>query len=220
MSTQKAKFELYSRLQALGFTYEEAVALRRIEMTLRRWAEQECGDSNDYASWCITRDEKTGKPYIERHTYAVRRLSGGTSRYPRYPIADREAGALKRLKAIVDARNLRATTDNEADNFVIPYHQTDPRGCALYLVKRSDLEAKTNQVVEKAEQNGFSRCRSIDGPRVTGPKDYVTDTFPGIKFDTPETAARRFLKEKNLSIPNREMLPVDQYYTRGLAVCC
>ena len=44
MSTQKAKFELFARLQSLGFTYDEAYSLRRIEMTLQRWAEKECGD--------------------------------------------------------------------------------------------------------------------------------------------------------------------------------
>jgi len=63
MSTQKRKFELFSRLQAMGFTYEEAVKLRRVEMTLQRWAEMECGDSKSYASTAIERDEATGKPY-------------------------------------------------------------------------------------------------------------------------------------------------------------
>ena len=33
MSTQKRKFELFARLTELGFTYDEAHALRRIEMT-------------------------------------------------------------------------------------------------------------------------------------------------------------------------------------------
>jgi len=144
MSTQKAKFELFSRLQNLGFTYEEAVQLRRIEMTLQRWAEAECGDSNAYASWAIERDGNTGKPFkvVQSH------YTGG-SKERRWQVADRESGALKRLKVIVDARNLRATTDNEADNFILPYHQTDPRGCMLYLVKRSDLPNTTDEEMRR-----------------------------------------------------------------------
>ncbi len=133
MSTQKQKFALFQCLQNLGFTYDEAVSLRRIEMTLQRWAEQECGDSNDYCSTGIERDETTGKPFrvVSYHNENKSR---------RYPIADREAGALKRLARIVDARNARVCENmggNAAD--VISYHQTDCRGCMVYLVKRSDL---------------------------------------------------------------------------------
>ena len=120
MSTQKAKFELFSRLEKLGFSYEEARQLRRIEMTLHRWAEQECGDSNDYASWAIERDEATNRPYKVTYPH--------NGKSTRYPIADREAGALKRLKSIMASH----------PDFVA-YHQTDPRGCALYIVRRADL---------------------------------------------------------------------------------
>src|SRR3954468_20093762 len=95
MSTQKRKFELFARLQALGFTYEEACQLRRIETTLQRWGERECGDGSD---WAIERDETTGKPYNVYH---------GEGKERRYPVADREAGGIKRLKAIVLVRNLR-----------------------------------------------------------------------------------------------------------------
>jgi len=147
MSTQKAKFELYSRLADLGFTYEEAVQLRRIEMTLKRWSEQECGDSNDYQSWSIERDETTNKPY--------RCVYPRTGKMRRYPIADRESGALKRLKAIVDARNEREhahvtpTIKANALNWIHPYHQTDPRGCSLYLVQAKDLPNTTDEDMRK-----------------------------------------------------------------------
>lgn len=90
--------------------------LRRAALTLHRWAEQECGDGNDYGSWCITRDETTGKPYREYHPN-----NGNTA--TRTLIADREAGALKRVKAICARHGLQF------------YHQTDPRGCALYVAK-------------------------------------------------------------------------------------
>lgn len=58
------------QLRALGFTQQEADALRRISMTLHRWFELECGDSNSYASWAIERDEADDKPYMIRHVYA------------------------------------------------------------------------------------------------------------------------------------------------------
>lgn len=155
MSTAKAKFELYTRLQNLGFTYEEAVSLRRIEMTLQRWAEAECGDSNDYCSWSVERDETTGKPYCCRYPH--------DGKMTRYPIADREAGALRRLKAIVDARNLRAQVETfpggsssvHGRNEIIPYHQGDPRGCMLYLVKRSVIE---DQPIDQVYTRGLAVC--------------------------------------------------------------
>jgi hypothetical protein len=138
MSTQKQKFELFLRLQSLGFTYEESQQLRRIETTLRRWAEAECNGD-------IQRDEKTGKPYRPSRTSSMFTVGG-------YAVADREAGALKRLAAILYARNVRTRAahpdQSEAGKFardsadVLHYHQTDPRGCALYLLTRPQLDGK------------------------------------------------------------------------------
>lgn len=159
MSTQKAKFQLFNRLQNLGFTYEEAVSLRRIEITLQRWGELECGDDNGR---CIERDETTGKPFM---TYE----RGTSGQRGRYAIADREAGAIKRLCKIVEARNSRAaqlhvanggSLGDKTPGFVTAYHQGDCRGCNLYLLTREQLTGH-----------------------------------------------------------NGEQLPIDQYYTRGLAVC-
>ena len=46
----------------------------------------------------------------------------------RYPVADRERGALRRLEAIMAKYpQLRA------------YHQSDPRGCAVYVGLRADM---------------------------------------------------------------------------------
>lgn len=125
MSTQKRKFELFTRLQSLGFTYDEAAALRRIEMTLQRWAERECGDGSN---WAIERDETTGRPFNVYH---------GEGRSRRYAIADREAGALRRCAAIIAARNAR-NSDAGPLSF---YHQGDPRGCALYILQPGDVPA-------------------------------------------------------------------------------
>lgn len=143
MSTQKQKFRLFSRLQSLGFTYDEAVSLRRIEMTLQRWAEAECGDSNDYCSTGIERDEATGKPFrvIRPHS---------SNKAQRYAVEDREAGALRRLARIVAARNARNPNDE-----VVPYHQGDCRGCMLYLVTRTEL---AGMPIEQAYTRGLAVC--------------------------------------------------------------
>ena len=138
-------FELFSRLQSLGFTYDESAQLRRIEMTLQRWGERECGDASGN---CIERDEVTGKPFVT--------FDRGNKPRGRYPVADREAGALRRLAAIVAARNERETTHGK----VYEFHQGDCRGCNLYLVTHDQILGN-------------------DGT----------------------------------------LLPLDQYYTRGLAVC-
>ena len=53
---------LYDRLLSIGIAHEDVASLIRIENTLSRWADQACGNGNDYASWCICRDEATGKP--------------------------------------------------------------------------------------------------------------------------------------------------------------
>ena len=108
-------YELAHRLSARGIelSLEEVNVLRRAQMRLHRWAELECGDGNDYASWSIERDEETGIPYkcIYPHNGEMRR----------YRIADLEAGALRRVSAICKAHGLSF------------YHQGDPRGCALYV---------------------------------------------------------------------------------------
>lgn len=109
---------LVNVLTGLGFTYDEANQLRRIEMTLRRWAELECGDGNDWASWAIERDEQTDKPYLVTYPH--------TGKSHRRPVADRERGALKRLERLLAGKTLTG------------YHQTDPRGCALYLMRPGD----------------------------------------------------------------------------------
>lgn len=219
MSTQKRKFELFARLQALGFTYGEAVSLRRIEMTLQRWGELECGNDNGHASYCVSRDEQTGKPYMEIHPY-----SGGKMR--RYPVADREAGALRRLAAIVEARNLRETAGETCGNWVVAYHQTDCRGCNLYLLTREQLTPSeySNQIVAAARNAGAKiHFRDIDGRAPSGCwvcLDMQHTPLWHETFNTEELAAEAYLKVRKLPVPDRSaLLPIGQYYTRGLAVC-
>ncbi len=106
--------QVADRLAELGLSQDQAETLRRCESTLRRWAEGECGGGNEWASWSIERDETSGLPY--RVTYPHQ----GKVRRERIP--DREAGALRRVKQIA-----------AAVSGLHWHHQTDPRGCALYV---------------------------------------------------------------------------------------
>jgi hypothetical protein len=133
------------RLIAAGIAYDDAQALRRVSMTLHRWHELECGDSNDYSSWVITRgrkengtfihDEK-GKPFLERHVHGL-----NVAKYE--SIGDRESGALKRLAAIM-ARYPTLSF----------YIQGDPRGAALYILRPGDIREGAS--VESCYSNGIA----------------------------------------------------------------
>ena len=109
------RYDAIDALTRLGISYDDAVQLRRISMTLRRWHELECGLENG----CIERDETTGK------TYWLNSFSG-----KRWPVADRETGARKRLGKIM-ARYPQFSA----------YVQTDPRGAALYILRPGDVPA-------------------------------------------------------------------------------
>lgn len=108
-------------LRSLGFTNEEADKLRRISMTLQRWHELECGTDGG----CLERDE-------DGRTYWKSEHSGRRTR-----TADRETGALKRLREIVHARNIRQP--KAEDPLLSFYVQTDPRGAALYIIRPQDV---------------------------------------------------------------------------------
>lgn len=131
MST-RTKLEMISRLKELGFSFDEAMKLRRIQMTLHNWSEMECGSDRG----CIERDEATGKPF---RVYTTQTGSDG-----RYPTPDREFGALKRLKAIMSAHPE-----------LISYHQTDPRGCALFILRKADVNASN---IEQVYNRGVAVC--------------------------------------------------------------
>lgn len=115
---KEATTAMLYRLGHLGISSTDADALRRISMTLHRWHELECGIDNG----CIERDEKTQRPYW------LNSMSGRRS-----PMADREAGALKRLGKIME----RYPT-------LSAYVQTDPRGAALYILRPGDVPEGCN----------------------------------------------------------------------------
>lgn len=193
-----------------GFTASEVHRLIRIEGTLSRWSEAECNGE-------IQRDE-TGKPF--RHFPHLPDSTG-------YIIPDREGNALKRLAAIVTARNERLNRggmlaqclklEQEGMTYkqavdaleVFAYHQGDPRGCSLYLVLKSALKTDVNQIVTKAQSWG-ANIR----PHASG----FNAGFINTRFDTEEAAALAYLKLRGAKVPARWLLPLDQYYTRGTAV--
>ena len=101
------------QIMSCGLTYGDAIALRRISLTLHRWHEHECNG-------VIQRDGERGDgtPYWHS-SFDGRKIS-------RAP--DRERGALKRLEQIM-ARYPHLKS----------YVQGDPRGCALYLLRPNDV---------------------------------------------------------------------------------
>lgn len=122
MSKMENMTNLLNRMREAGFSYGELKQLLRIERTLQRWGELECGDSNDFQSWAIERDEQTGKPFMCFYPHEGKSY--------RRPIPDRETEALKRLMWIM----------SDHPDFVA-YHQTDCRGCQVYIVRKSDIPA-------------------------------------------------------------------------------
>ena len=113
-------------LRSLGFTRDEPESLRRISMTLHRWYEHECNGE-------IERDEKTGETFGTNAGSCVLKPI-------RWRVPDRERGAEKRLKAIIDARNTRVFRDKMKDADSLAYYlQTDPRGAVLYIIRPGDV---------------------------------------------------------------------------------
>lgn len=108
-------------LRRLGLTYDDAQQLRRISLTLQHWGERCCNEDIQ------TRDD--GSAWVTYH--GANCASGCTS----YRIPNREAGALRRLDAIMKPHARRLTY----------YHQTDPHGAALYIVERKRLAEYTER---------------------------------------------------------------------------
>lgn len=113
-----------NQIISTGIAYDDAVALRRISMTLRRWHELECGTGDDNADYHVERDNDN-KPHLV--VYYHSRPGPANHTYKRR-VPDRETGALKRLDKI-----MQRYPDLK------PYVQGDPRGCALYILRPTDV---------------------------------------------------------------------------------
>jgi hypothetical protein len=133
-ATRYKNSDLIRSAQARGIYLgmDDANTLRRAELTLHGWAEQECGDANGNA---IERDEITDKPYMTSD-FGTQWMSG---RRTRRPIPDREKGALRRVQAVCTRLGLYF------------HHQTDPRGCALYI--------SSEPLTDSAYTNGIACSR-------------------------------------------------------------
>lgn len=144
------------------YARQDAEQLRRISMTLHRWHEGECnGDIQREEKWAL---ERAAWPAADRvrwwdgakwntrgnrrtyDDYAKGEAAGlpldiawretGEKPYwhssqdniQRFTIPDREAGAKKRLAKIL--KNYPGLT---------AYVQGDPRGCALYILRKDDI---------------------------------------------------------------------------------
>lgn len=97
---------------------------RRKAMTLHNWFEKECGDSNNFASWAIERDEVTDKPYLVTYPH--------TGKMRRSRIADKETGARKAIAKLCKELGLYF------------FVQTDCRGLALYLSREELTDTNYN----------------------------------------------------------------------------
>mgnify|MGYP000039897239 CR=1 FL=1 len=99
-----------------SFTVEDARTLRRAQLTLRRWAEEMCNGTIQREG-----EQGDGRPFRVYPDPVVIRGKVFYREPVRPNIPDREAGALRRVEQVCKAAGLHY------------YHQTDPRGCALYV---------------------------------------------------------------------------------------
>lgn len=120
----------YSAMQALGFTHAEIETLRRAQLVLHRWYELECGVDGGG----VERDENTGKCFWYNAMTGMRSA-----------IADRETGALRRVAQVM-----------EKHIDLIVYHQTDPRGYALYILRRDSI--RTGEDIDAIYNRGLAIC--------------------------------------------------------------
>jgi len=124
----------YEKLNRLGISNNDANLLRKIEMTLHRWCERECNGE-------IERNEDTNKVYSNSPAY----INGYSDKNFQSQIPDRETGALKRLDKIMSQYPE-----------LWYYYQSDPRGCALYVGKKSDI--RENERLDSVYTRGVGVC--------------------------------------------------------------
>ncbi len=140
--TQTERYgRLVVELTKHGLDLREIDTLIRAEKALGRWGALECGDGNQYGSWAIERDEETGKPFMVHHHYMHGKGEDYTTRTA---IADREKTALAKADKIAKAHGLTI------------YHQGDPRGCCLYIIRPGDVP--DGATVGSCYNRGLAAC--------------------------------------------------------------
>lgn len=132
------KDQVIHSLAMLGVTLDDALTLRRAAMILDRWHEQECGDSNNYASWAIEWDDAGEVPY--------RAVYPHNGKAYRTRIRNTYTPARGRIEAIM-ARYPE----------LVAYIQGDPRGPALRIMRKADMRGKP--LDEIAPWAGVAVCK-------------------------------------------------------------
>lgn len=133
-------YRFYQSLERLGIDVETADKLRRIEKGLGRWDELECGTGEGQVQHSIERDD-SGKPFY-RVQYP---LPNGGYHDSQRPIADKEAQLLKRLDKVMAAFPQ-----------LVAYHQSDCRGCSLYLIPKDRLS--NGDKIDEVYTRGVAVC--------------------------------------------------------------
>lgn len=110
---------VYALAELLNLEADDILFLTKIERTLQRWAERESGNSTDSMAYWVEVDDD-GKAWEVRDIW-------GINKQFRYRIPNMEASALRKLSAFCKDKGLYA------------YHQSDPRGCQLYISREHEL---------------------------------------------------------------------------------
>ena len=152
-STEKQiKNEATARLQNVGFSIAEANKLFSIQKKLRRWGEALCNGE-------IFIDEFTGSAcrYFSRDYYGNRHDAKGRESFV---IPNVEKISLRQTQAIIDACNSRQDRHPINGDYLLAYHQTDPRGCALFIVPRNELMGSENRIlpIDEYYTRGIAIC--------------------------------------------------------------
>lgn len=122
ITKEQRKWMAVGRIQNLtGLAQPDVLAILRAERALHRWAELECGTDRGHIE---RRENENNKPYLAQEW----QLDGGRATRTHMAIPDREAGAIRRINAII-ARYPSLTW----------YHQTDCRGCMVYVLRKTDI---------------------------------------------------------------------------------
>lgn len=141
-TTAKERAEVIARLCKLNISYQDAEALRRISMTLRNWFELECGTGDGRVTRSIEREDNgEGKPFVRVQFAGF----DGTWHDNKYPIADREAGARRRLAAIMAPYKRRLAV----------YIQGDCRGAALHILRKGK-DIKPGERIDSVYSRGVA----------------------------------------------------------------
>jgi hypothetical protein len=98
-----------------GLDWEDANTLLSCERALHKWHEKECNGE-------VEQDEDTGKVW-------------NVFLPIRFRVSNKEASTMRRLEKLLAYYN----DDTHKNDPLMIYVQSDPRGCALYLYRKSDL---------------------------------------------------------------------------------